>query len=190
MPITAKELMEKLAKDKDYQERARKKKAKILEAAAKLDKEYKPFSRECKRAGHSVETAWDLLPVKKPYPELMPILMKYLEEKNHSPRFRDGVARAMAVPEASPYFDRILAQYYDAKDEHETVRWAIALAICESARTQEQLDVVEQMIYDEKVGNDRNALLGAIKRMKGEQKKRCLAYVNDTEALRINLHSR
>ena len=32
--MTAKELMGKLAKDKDYQERVRKKKAKIREAAA------------------------------------------------------------------------------------------------------------------------------------------------------------
>ncbi|MBD5447817.1 MAG: hypothetical protein HDR32_08810 [Treponema sp.] len=116
--------------------------------------------------------------------------MKYLEEKKHSPKFREGVARALAVPKASPYFDRILAQYNDAKEEHEVVRWSIACAICASARTQEQLNIVEQMIYDEKIGNDRNALTGAMRRMKGEQKERCLAYVKADEKLRINLHSR
>lgn len=126
----------------------------------------------------------------EPYPKLIPILIKYLEQKSHSSQFKEGVARALAVRDSSDYFDKIIALYNDAKEDAETVRWAIACAICESARTQEQLTIVEQMIYDEKIGNDRNALLDAIKRMKGEQKKRCLAYVNANEALRINLHSR
>lgn len=188
--ITAKELIEKLAKDEKYQEMMRKKEEKLLEADRKLVREYEPFSRDCTQAGYSFETAWEVIPVAKQTPELIPILLKYLEEKNHSPRFREGVARALAVPKASPYFDRILAQYNDAKEERETVRWAIALAVCESARTQEQLNIVEQMIYDEKIGNDRNALTGAMKRMKGEQKKRCLAYVKADAVLWKNLHSR
>lgn len=150
----------------------------------------KSFSNDCRRLGYDLETTWDAIPVAKKAPELIPILMKYLEEKKHSPKFREGVARALAVPKASPYFDRILAQYNDAKEEHEVVRWSIACAICASARTQEQLNIVEQMIYDEKIGNDRNALTGAMRRMKGEQKERCLAYVKADEKLRINLHSR
>lgn len=61
--ITAKELMEKLAKDEAYQEMMRKKKEKFLEADKKLVKEYEPFSRDCTRAGYSFETTWEVMSI-------------------------------------------------------------------------------------------------------------------------------
>ena len=185
--LTATELMKKLENDKDYQEKKKQKDFALKQKHELLVKEYKSFSKECKKLGYSLETAWDLVMVKQPYPDLIPILMKYLEEKNHSSKFREGIARALAVYDSSPYFDRLFELYKESKNECKNVSWAIACTLSASALTQEQFDIIEKMIYNKEIGNDRNALLNAIKRMKGEQKKRCLAYARQDEALRINL---
>lgn len=185
--MTAAELIKKLENDKEYQARIRQRNLEIKEKWDLVAKESESFSKECKQAGYSLETAWDLIMVEEPYPELIPILIKYLEEKNHSPKFREGIARALAVSDSYPYFDRLLKLYYESKEEYETVPWAIACALSAAAVTQEQLDVIEKMIYDKEIGEDRFALLSSIKSMKGNQKQRVLAYAHSDEALKKNL---
>lgn len=185
--MTAAELIKKLENDKDYQERICQKDLELKQKHDLLVKESESFANECKQAGYALETAWDLIMVEEPYPELVPVLIKYLEEKNHSTKFREGIARALAVFDSSPYFDRLLKVYYESKGEYETVPWAIACALSAAAVTQLQLDVIEKMIYDKEIGDDRSALLDSIRNMKGKQKQRVLAYARSDEALKKNL---
>lgn len=185
--MTASELIKQLEKDKNYQDKLNEKTVEIQKKHDILVKESKCFSKDCSKFGYSLETAWDLIMIKDSYPDLIPLLMKYIEEKNHSAEFREGIARALAVKDSSPFFNRLLKLYYEAEKEPETVRWAFVCALSAAAITQEQLDVIENMIYDEKLGEDRIGLLDAIKKMKLVQKKRVIEYVSKDDKLSENL---
>ena len=187
--MTAEELMKKLSDDKTYQERNHLKDLEIKRNHDLLAKEYEQFSNDCKKFGYSLETAWDLIMVEESYSDLIPVLINYLAEKNHSPKFREGIARALAVYDSSPYFNKILELYYESKDEHESVHWAIACALSAAAITQDQLDVIEKLILNKDIGNDRNALLDSIPKMKGEQRIRVVDYAKSDLQLKINLNN-
>lgn len=184
--MTAKELIEKLKNDEKYISIVEEKERKIKKEIDLLDNEYKEFAQDCKNVGYILTTAWDLIDIKEPYPRLIPVLLKYLEEENHSPKFREGIARAMAVSDSSPYFFKILKLYHQSGNDSGNVKWAIACALSVAAQNQEQYDVIEKMIKDKSLGTYRNALLYTVRNMEDIQKKRLSEFIKHDSQLSIN----
>ncbi|WP_148649578.1 hypothetical protein [Lysobacter antibioticus] len=60
--------------------------------------EQKPILSELRGVGVLTESIWSLLKRTEPYPEAIPILLKHLQLP-YSDVTRDGLARALAVPE-------------------------------------------------------------------------------------------
>lgn len=185
--MTAEELLNKLKNNKDYQDMFNKKNFERQKQHDALVQEAKSFSNDCLSVGYELETPWDLISVKEPYPKLIPILIKHFEQKNYSPKFREGVARALAVKDSSDFFDIILSLYNNTSDKAGNVKWAIACALSGAATTQKHFDIIEQLILDAENGNSRNALLDTIKHMKKEQKERILKYALTDSQLLPNL---
>lgn len=185
--MTTEELLNKLKNDKQYQARLKTREEDLQKRHEILVKESKSFSKDCYLLGYELETPWDLINISEPYPKLIPTLIKYLEQENYSSQFREGVARSLAVKDSTEYFDNILHQYNKTPVTSENVKWAIACALSESARTQNHYDIIEKLICDVENGVSRNALLDTVKRMRKEQKETILQYARTDVQLLPNL---
>jgi hypothetical protein len=64
-----------------------------------LRREQKPLLQELAAAGREVKSVWDLVYTLEPYPEAVPMLLRHLPQSYHL-RIREGIARALTVPEA------------------------------------------------------------------------------------------
>src|SRR5580658_6227723 len=96
---TAAELMAELEKDPSYlKQRSRRE-----EALRRTDEEYAraeaPLVQDLRAAGSQVESVWDLVNTSGAYPTLVPTLLAHLD-RPYLERVREGIARALAVPEA------------------------------------------------------------------------------------------
>lgn len=104
-PMTAEELMERLESDpewvaqRDARERWRQKQSE------RILREEQPLVREIAEAGLLIESVWDLVNTREPYPEAIPILLRHLQRTDYDPAIRNGIARALTVkghPEILP----------------------------------------------------------------------------------------
>lgn len=172
--ITAAELMLSLSNDQSYKAKREKEEQERKQKLDLLEKEYVSFSKDCAELGHLIKTAWDLVQTAKPYPDLIPVLIKYLEEENHSAKFREGIARALATADSFIYFDKILEQYIKTGSQQNEVRWAIGCALAQAAQDQETLNKIEVILFDKKYGRDRAPLIQAIKRMQKKQRMKVI----------------
>jgi hypothetical protein len=176
-----------LKNDTNYQLEFEKREQERKREWAMLEAEYSEFAKDCFDTGYCLKTAWDLIEIADPYPALIPVLIKHLHKENHSAKFREGIARALAVYDSASYFNEIFSIYSETRNEPETVRWAIASALSVAAREKQDFDIIEKLIFDKNIGNDRSALLYAVKHMSGEQRKRVLAFAKSEPELKINL---
>lgn len=88
-----------------------------------------PLLNELKSAGLSVGSVWDLVNTKKSYLEAIPILGRHLALP-YDLRIREGIARALTVPEAKVVAKDILEELKGSKAKEEVeFRWALANAL-------------------------------------------------------------
>ena len=186
--VKAGEFIESLKKNPEYNKMKEKQNQEMLKKEALLEAECLTFVNDCSRFGYIIKTTWDLMGKKHLEPELVSIMIKYLRESKYSEKFREGIARSLTVPESEPYFNDIFELFTREKNEGSPIRWSIALALSYTAKKENELNIIESLIFDKKVGVDRSALLGAIKRMKGDQRERTLVFTREDPQLKINLH--
>jgi hypothetical protein len=60
----------------------------------------RPLVQDLRAAGTRVESVWDLVNTRARYPAAIPVLLEHLE-REYIPEAREGIARALAVPEAT-----------------------------------------------------------------------------------------
>ena len=158
--ITAAELMAKLNADPEFVT----KRAREEEARLKREAEYRvaeaPLVDELRAAGFQVQSAWDLVNTPGSYPKAVPILLAHLP-RPYPAAVREGIARALAVREASCGWD-VLTRLY--REEHE-VRAKDGLAVAIAAAANDELigDVIA-LARDTSQGPSRLLLLGALER--------------------------
>ncbi len=155
--VTAKELMDRLHADPEWvrQEAEREARRKAIEA--QLEAWEKPLVTELAEAGVRIlptlaqrlesgnmnsqeriapTSAWDLANSKENYPAAIPVLLKHLRRPYH-PVIRDGIARALTVPEARGAAAREILETLKREEKKEQtdnlprgdVRWALANAL-------------------------------------------------------------
>jgi hypothetical protein len=159
--ITAAELMAKLNADPEFVARRDREE----EARQKREAEYrraeKPLVEELIAAGFDVQSAWDLVNTPGSYPNAVPILLDHLP-RPYPGAVREGIARALAVPEAKASGWNVLLQHYMNEPEAR-VKSGLAAAIGTAADT-DVIDDVISLARDRQHGSSRLLLLSALER--------------------------
>jgi hypothetical protein len=169
--VTAEELMAELEADSRYvarrQEREKDRRAKESEWRSAEA----PLVEELRNAGFKVDSAWDLVNTDAPYPKAIPILLEHLQ-RPYPDRVREGIARALAVRDATFGWDLLMCLYRqepsgtDAKD-------GLAVAIAGAADDM-RLDDVITLARDAQHGSSRLLLLRALERSRSGRARAAL----------------
>ena len=158
--ITAAELMAKLNADPEFVAKRAREEEERLKREAEYRRAESPLVDELRAAGFQVQSAWDLVNSPGSYPKAVPILLAHLP-RPYPAAVREGIARALAVREASCGWE-VLTRLY--RDEHE-VRAKDGLAVAIAAAANDELigDVIA-LAQDTSQGPSRLLLLGALER--------------------------
>lgn len=159
--ITAAELMAKLNADPEFVA----KRAREDEARLRREAEYRiaeaQLVDELRAAGFQVQSAWDLVNTPGSYSKAVPILLAHLP-KPYPAAVREGIARALAVPDTKASGWNLLTRLY--VDEPEArVRSGLAAAIA-AAADDEVIGEVIALARDARQGSSRLLLLSALER--------------------------
>lgn len=158
--ITAEELMAKLNADPEFvamqagKERERQRREEELQIAEA------PLVNDLREAGFLVESAWDLVNTTDPYTSVLPILLKHLSRPYPGP-IREGIARALAVPEAIFGWNVLVNNYRNEKESRAKDGLAVAIA---GAADDEVIGDVIALARDTRHGESRLLLLSALER--------------------------
>jgi hypothetical protein len=142
------------------EERRRLQEEERLKREAEYRRAEAPLVDELRAAGYQVQSAWDLVNTPDSYPKAVPILLAHLP-RPYPAAVREGIARALAVREASCGWE-VLTRLY--RDEHE-VRAKDGLAVAIAAAANDELigDVIA-LARDTSQGPSRLLLLNALER--------------------------
>lgn len=169
--ITAAELATKLQSDPRFVAQEKDREQELNERAAQFNADEERLVLELRNAGYGVKSVWDLVNTVQKYESAIPILLRHLKLP-HLDRTKEGIARALAVPEARKDW-RILADEYrkSASTQEDAARLgakdglAVALsAIADDTTINELLELAK----DRRNGASRILLLSAIRKSKSE----------------------
>lgn len=123
-----------------------------------------PLVQELQAAGAEVSSVWDLVNTKDSYPQLISILFAHLD-RPYPQKVREGIARALAVPESRSHWDELVKRYL-AETETTTngMKWALHLAIAAAADIS-VLDTLIRLAVDRRHGRNRAMFVDALARL-------------------------
>jgi hypothetical protein len=158
--ITAAELMAKLNADPKYVVERQQEEEERQKSAAEWRRAEEPLVGELRAAGFNVESTWDLVNTPGTYPAAVPILLRHLP-RHYPAAVREGIARALAVPEAKVGWE-LLTQLY-REEQKGRAKDGLAVAIAAAADDNLLRDVIE-LARDTRQGPSRLLLLSALER--------------------------
>ena len=122
-----------------------------------------PLVEDLHAVGAKAGSVWTLVNTRSPYPAAIPVLLEHLQ-RDYMPEVREGIARALAVPEASWAWDILLTLFnQEPLGGRRNVKWALGCALS-GAATDEVIDKIIGLVQDTSVGENRLALLDALAR--------------------------
>jgi hypothetical protein len=157
---TAEELLARLEADPEFVADRSAREIAHLEREAVLRAAEAPVVAELRAAGYPVESVWDLVNTSSNYAEALPILVGHLS-KPYPDAVRDGIARALAVPEANFAIDTLKRLYQAEKKGRAKDGLAVALAAV--AQQRDEAEII-RLARDTKNGSSRLLLLRALAR--------------------------
>ena len=129
-----------------------------------------PLVAELRAAGLQVESAWDLVNTRASYPEAVPILLAHLP-RPYPAAVREGIARALAVPDATYAWSTLVRQYRGERDKR--VKDGLAVAVA-GATNSESMGALISLVRDTSLGPSRLLLLWPLERSTDPQARRAL----------------
>lgn len=132
-----------------------------------------PLVQELRTAGLAVDSVWDFVNGKVEagvHAQVLPILLKHIE-RPYPDAIRDGMARAMAVPEAKFAWPMLVKLY--GQEQGRRTKDGLAVAISNVA-DDETLDEVIALVRDTRYGESRVLLLSALERSHLPQARKAL----------------
>jgi len=138
--------------------------------AAELRQAEAPLVKELRKVGLQVESVWDFVNTREPYPEAIPILMEQLEgdyPPEYPAKIRSGIARALAVPVLASEDWHVLLRCYRLEPDPQ-VRFALSLALQVNARREHYPQLLE-LVRDPSVGQDRVVFAEALYRFPSDE---------------------
>lgn len=160
---TAAEILAELNADPGFVARQREQEESSSRMAAELSREAAPVIAALRGVGIDIESLRDLSASALAHPMTIPILLNHLQ-RPYSPRLREGIARALAVPDAITIWDSLLRVFEDeANTSVIDVKWAIGCAIA-SAATDAVIGDLIRLLHDRRHGAHRLAFISALAR--------------------------
>ena len=161
-PQTAAEFMAGLNADPVFQADQAVRDKKRLEVVAKLKAASKPLDDALRAVCPLVtDGVWDLVNTRERYDEALPILFEHLT-KDYPDEILDGIARALAVPQALPFRPTLISLFRRDPPVSEGFRFGLGLAIAHTTGPQNLAETIE-LAKDRSLGESRLALLLAIR---------------------------
>lgn len=155
---------EMMAARRRHEEELERKEAEWREAEA-------PLVDELRKVGYTVSSAWDLVNTSTPYPNAIPILLEHLK-RSYPDRVREGIARALAVPDAMFAWDE-LAHLYRNEPNDTDAKDGLAVAISATADDRVIADLIA-LARDDKHGESRVLLLDALAKSRAPEARRAI----------------
>jgi len=168
--ISAAELMSRLHSDPEWVRENDKREAEHKAAAERRREELRPEQTpllvELASVGIKVDSVWDLVNAKWSYPAAIPILSAYLQRVHH-PLLREGIARALTVPEARGVAGQvILSELQRPPDQSpHSVRWVLANALTVVA-DETMADAIEGLVANDDYADIRERLATALRKLR------------------------
>ena len=159
---TAAELMASLHKNREFIARQADQERQRKELERSLHTEEASLVQELAAAGIVVPSVWDLVNSAQRYPSAIPVLIKHLKTPYH-PKIREGIARALTVPEAKPTATQALIEAFRQEPDGADVgvKWALANALTMVA-DDSVLDDLIALVQDKRHGASRTMLTLAL----------------------------
>lgn len=160
--MTAKELMEMMQKDPEYQARKKAKEEEMERLHKRLDEDEKELLAELRKAGFDIESVCEFSVSNFYYADAIPTLKKHLATKHH-PKIRECILRALALPDLyddQELWDTLVEMYYNTLSDSEIDipemrgnKQVISLALCNLA-TEERIETLKELIESNKENID------------------------------------
>ena len=142
---------------------------------AELDRDEAPLVKELLNSGIQVSSVWDLVNTKESYPEAITVLVKHLVEYEHHPKTREGIVRALSVPESRGIaFDALYNEFVSVSvADNSDIKWLLGGALAEATTptNKSELDRVIELIRDSKHGEGREFLIFTLEYLPKKRKK-------------------
>lgn len=167
--ISAAKLMSRLQSDPDWvrenAEREATHKAAVERRREELGPQQAPLLADLAAAGVKVDSVWDLVNAKWAYPAAVPVLAVHLQRAYH-PVLREGIGRALTVPEARGAAARIILselQKPSGESPH-SVRWVLANALT-LVGDESMVDQIKRLISDDHYADVHERLRTALEKI-------------------------
>lgn len=158
---TAAELMAELARDENYVRMRAEKEAARLKSVAAAKQEERPILEDLAEVGLDVGSVWDFVNTPYPYPEAIPVLEKHLV-KNYSVKIKEGIARALTVPEADSSWNILVVEFEEDSDTSTLgKKWALANALG-FLLNEERIPDIQELVLNPRHGESRVAIVEAL----------------------------
>lgn len=134
--------------------------------AAKRREEQVPLLREILEAGLQIESVWDLVSTREPYPEAIPVLLSHLADLTYHPAIREGIARALTVKGFPEILPAMIESFREDPDPIVNgPKWSKGNAI-EVLYDDHYFDDVVELVRDRSHGDARAMLVYALGKSK------------------------
>lgn len=179
--MSAAELMAKLEADPAFIAKREEEDAEREARAAEWRRAEAPLVAELRTLGLEVDSVWDLVDAAEPYPQALPLLVENLQRPYPS-RVREGIARALAIPEARSAWTVLLRAYREEEAADAKEGLAVALAAVDDDEALEELiDLLDERAH----GPSRLHLLRALARSESPRAQKALSELEaDPELVR------
>ena len=173
--MTAAELMARLERDPVYVRRRRKREKVQKEREEEYARAEAPLVDALRAGGVQISSVWDLVNSKEPYPrQVLPILFEHLD-RPYPERVREGIARALAVPESRSRSDDLVGRFLAETDTTtHGMKWALHLAIAAAADVT-VVETLSQLACDQRHGRNRALFIDALARIDDPRARIALA---------------
>ncbi len=181
---TTAELLAELNQNTSYQQQIEDKEREHKLQHELLQEDEEKISIALAKKGISLESIYDLVNTKKPYPDAIPVLVEFLaNDELSSNRIIEGVIRALGVKEAIGIANEPLLKLYNrTKDKDTSYLWAIGntmtVIICEK-----NIDEVAKIIEDKSNGMSRQMFVLALGNVPLEKSEDVLIQVLDDDEI-------
>ena len=159
---TAAQLLGQLAADARYRQQHEGRQRQRAIAEAMLAEDEETLVADLENAGVAVDSVWDLVNADYAYADAIPVLLRHLQLRHHL-RTREGIVRALTVPEARGVAFPVLYEQFLATSsaQEAELKWLLGAALAE-ATTSETASVVRQLLTDKDHGKAREMLVPAL----------------------------
>jgi HEAT repeat protein len=167
-PMGADELMAKLNQDPEFVRRRDEKEEYFRGLKQHFAQAEFPLVKALNDAGVTVESVWDLVNTKRPYPEAIPVLIAHLS-LSYPYRIREGIARALTTKDACKAGYRALVSEFKKVPKSDDpaapdFKWALGNAISVVA-DKSNFDEVADLIRDRSHGSARDMMVLGLPRL-------------------------